>query len=202
MGPSSAANARSAKSRPGLRTLILVCLGSAAFTMVSYAFGTTTGDTGRVAAQIVTGIGFLGAGVILHGRTAVSGITTAATIWATAATGMVAGVGYVPGAVALSLAIRGILTGAYWWEQQYFGELQECRFEIVADDDNGKTRFKIERLLHDFHVPDCFDKVAAPAAGVLRVQVTFRLPPGHRSELLDQLASLPQVREIRPVGAL
>src|SRR6476620_5710516 len=67
---------RERREKPaGLRTLVLVCLGSAAFTMVSYAFGTTTGDTGRVAAQIVTGIGFLGAGVILHGRTAVSGIT-------------------------------------------------------------------------------------------------------------------------------
>src|ERR1700744_3655434 len=50
----------------GLRTMALVCLGSAVFTMASFAFTTTTGDSGRVAAQIVTGIGFLGAGVILH----------------------------------------------------------------------------------------------------------------------------------------
>ena len=49
----------------GLRTLSLVCLGSAVFTMMSFAFTTTTGDSGRVAAQIVTGIGFLGAGAIL-----------------------------------------------------------------------------------------------------------------------------------------
>ena len=58
--------------------LILVCLGSTAFTMASFAFTTTTGDSGRVAAQIVTGIGFLGAGAILHGSGIVRGMTTAA----------------------------------------------------------------------------------------------------------------------------
>ena len=52
----------------GLRTLILVCLGSTFFTMSSFIFNTASGDSGRVAAQIVTGIGFLGAGAILYGR--------------------------------------------------------------------------------------------------------------------------------------
>src|SRR3954453_5466513 len=66
---------REKREKPaGLRTLILVCLGSDSFTMVSYPFGTTTGDTGRIATQVVTGIGFLGAGVIMHGRSAISGM--------------------------------------------------------------------------------------------------------------------------------
>src|SRR5262245_39759170 len=69
----------------GLRTLVLVCLGSAVFTMSSFAFTTTTGDSGRVAAQIVTGIGFLGGGVILREAIGVTGTTTAASIWITAA---------------------------------------------------------------------------------------------------------------------
>src|SRR5262245_66403656 len=86
---------REKKEKPaGLRTLILVSLGSATFTMVSFAFTTTTGDSGRVAAQIVTGIGFLGAGVILHGVGSVTGTTTAATVWMVAATGMTVGAGY------------------------------------------------------------------------------------------------------------
>ncbi len=74
--------------------------------MISFAFGPTTADTGQVAAQIVTGIGFLGAGVILHGANAVSGLTTAATIWATAAMGIVAGVELSVAAVGLSGLIR------------------------------------------------------------------------------------------------
>src|SRR6266700_2823927 len=56
---------RERREKPaGLRTLMLVCLGSALFTIAGYSFTTSTGDSGRVAAQIVTGIGFLGAGVI------------------------------------------------------------------------------------------------------------------------------------------
>ena len=77
----------------GLRTLALVSLGAAIFTMTSYAFVTTTGDSGRVAAQIVTGIGFLGAGVIMHGNRRISGMTTAAIIWVMAAIGMTVGAG-------------------------------------------------------------------------------------------------------------
>jgi len=77
----------------GLRTHILVSLGSALFTVVSlYGFG-GTGDPARVAAQIVTGIGFLGAGAILHMPNMVKGLTTAASIWVTAAIGMAVGVG-------------------------------------------------------------------------------------------------------------
>src|SRR5690349_11630682 len=59
----------------GLRTMALVALGSCTFTMVSYAFSSNTGDAGRVAAQIVTGIGFLGAGVLLRGASGVQGMT-------------------------------------------------------------------------------------------------------------------------------
>ena len=67
----------------GVRTIALVCAGTALFGEVSFLFG---GDSGRVAAQIVTGIGFLGAGVIVHEGLSVRGITTAATIWTSAST--------------------------------------------------------------------------------------------------------------------
>src|SRR5512141_1199130 len=100
----------------GLRTLILVCLGSAVFTMVSYAFVTTTGDSGRVAAQIVTGVGFLGAGAILHSRTTVSGMTTAAAIWMMAAVGITVGVGRPVAGLGLALLVRVILAGVRSWE--------------------------------------------------------------------------------------
>jgi len=83
---------RSADKPIGLRTLSLVCLGSAIFTIIS-AFGFETADQSRVAAQIVTGVGFLGAGTILRSGVTISGLTTAATIWATAAIGMAVGSG-------------------------------------------------------------------------------------------------------------
>ena len=78
----------------GLRTIVLVCVGAAVFTMTSiYGFGAAA-DPSRVAAGIVIGIGFLGAGAIIRReRGAVEGLTTAATIWAVAGIGLAAGAG-------------------------------------------------------------------------------------------------------------
>jgi len=90
----------------GLRTHMLVALGSALFTLVSaYGFSEFVGhdrvsfDPSRIAAQIVTGIGFLGAGVIFRSGFNVRGLTTAASLWLVAAIGMAAGAGYWQGAV-------------------------------------------------------------------------------------------------------
>jgi len=77
----------------GLRTNMLVTLGSALFTIVSIELAGTGGATDRVAAQVVTGVGFLGGGAILRSGRNVQGITTAATIWVNAAVGMAAGAG-------------------------------------------------------------------------------------------------------------
>ncbi len=78
----------------GMRTIILICVGSAMFTIFSVRIAGDK-DPGRVAAQIVSGIGFLGAGVILQRRGQVLGLTTASTIWVAAALGIGMGVGYV-----------------------------------------------------------------------------------------------------------
>src|SRR5687767_10681343 len=79
----------------GLRTNILIAIGSALFTLMSYELaGDVPGaDPGRLAAQIVTGIGFLGAGAIMRTDSGVHGLTTAATVWVYAAVGVAAGGG-------------------------------------------------------------------------------------------------------------
>jgi putative Mg2+ transporter-C (MgtC) family protein len=78
----------------GLRTNILIAIGSALFTLMSIELtDAKTGDTSRVAAQIVTGIGFLGAGAIMRTNSGIQGLTTAATIWVNAAIGVAAGGG-------------------------------------------------------------------------------------------------------------
>jgi putative Mg2+ transporter-C (MgtC) family protein len=78
----------------GLRTNILITIGSALFTLMSIELTDgKTGDTSRVAAQIVTGIGFLGAGAIMRTNGGIHGLTTAATIWVNAAIGIAAGGG-------------------------------------------------------------------------------------------------------------
>jgi len=78
----------------GLRTIILICVGACLFTIFSVKIAGNM-DPGRIAAQVVTGVGFLGAGVILHRQGQVRGLTTASTIWIAAALGVGAGVGYI-----------------------------------------------------------------------------------------------------------
>jgi putative Mg2+ transporter-C (MgtC) family protein len=73
----------------GLRTNILICLGSCIFTIISTSLSGS--DPGRIAAQIVTGIGFLGAGAIIHSGIGIQGLTTAAGIWVVASIGMACG---------------------------------------------------------------------------------------------------------------
>lgn len=108
----------------GLRTHILVCLGACIFTIISiYGFPTfadgdnvvinnATGirDTGRVAAQIVTGIGFIGAGTVLRNGPMIIGLTTAATLWISAAIGMSCGVGMYDVAVIATILSVAVLT--------------------------------------------------------------------------------------------
>lgn len=84
------------KKAAGLRTHILVCMGSALFTLVSIYFASSMPgtDASRIASNIVVGIGFIGAGTIVQSGGAVIGITTAASIWISAAIGMSVGVGF------------------------------------------------------------------------------------------------------------
>lgn len=96
---------REAGGKPaGMRTHMLVCMGSTLFMLISmnapgFFPGASTVDPGRIAAQVVTGVGFLGAGTIIRAGGSVRGLTTAASIWAVSAIGLAVGVGYYMAAV-------------------------------------------------------------------------------------------------------
>ena len=135
----------------GLRTNILICVGAALFTHLSISIaqigfvpdGRPYGDTTRIAAQIVSGIGFLGAGAILHSHGAIVGLTTAATIWVVAAIGAAVGAGaYVEG-VGTSLLILLVLVGLRPVERRLLRRRRkvtatlrvrrEARFDTIED---------------------------------------------------------------------
>ncbi|WP_336714169.1 MgtC/SapB family protein [Arthrobacter sp. USHLN218] len=135
----------------GLRTHTLVGLGSALFTLVSaYGFENVIGsdvvlDPSRIAAQIVTGIGFLGAGVIFVRRNAVSGLTTAASIWMTAAIGMACAAGMPLIAVLatlLHLATVVVLATVGRWVSP--GD-KVRDFSVEVQDEEGVLRRVVER---------------------------------------------------------
>jgi putative Mg2+ transporter-C (MgtC) family protein len=97
----------------GLRTHVLVGVGACLFMLVSVgvAGDRITADPGRVAAQVVTGMGFLGAGTIIRYGSLVRGLTTAASLWATSAIGLAAGLGWYVGAIATTGGVFLTLTG-------------------------------------------------------------------------------------------
>jgi putative Mg2+ transporter-C (MgtC) family protein len=100
----------------GLRTNILICVGATLFTVLSTKLSVDRGDPARIAAQILPGVGFIGAGTILHARGAVTGLTSAATIWVVAAIGMALGAGAYTEAVGTTLLVMLILAGLGYLE--------------------------------------------------------------------------------------
>jgi len=101
----------------GFRTMMLICVGAALFTMFSIRIGGPS-DPARIAAQIVTGVGFIGAGVILHERGEVRGITTAASIWAAAALGIGIGAGYLIFAGIATALLLFVAAALPWFERR------------------------------------------------------------------------------------
>ena len=98
----------------GLRTNVLICLGAAVFTIISREMvSQTDGSVARIAAQIVTGVGFLGAGAIIQDRGGIHGLTTAATIWLVASIGMACGAHfYLLGVITTFIALIVLIVPA------------------------------------------------------------------------------------------
>jgi putative Mg2+ transporter-C (MgtC) family protein len=116
----------------GLRTNMLICMGAALFTVLSVVIaGDVSPNRGQIASNIVQGIGFLGAGLILHTRSRVLGLTSAATVWVVAAIGMACGAGLYAGAaiataiVLIALRFIGLLETRSGWKR--FPMLYEVR---------------------------------------------------------------------------
>jgi putative Mg2+ transporter-C (MgtC) family protein len=101
----------------GLRTNILICVGATLFTVLSLKLSGVRGDPARVAAQILPGVGFIGAGTIMHARGSVSGLTSAATIWVVSAIGMALGAGAFEEALGAALLVVVVLQGLGWLER-------------------------------------------------------------------------------------
>ena len=117
----------------GLRTNILICIGSTLFTVVSFHMlpeGKGGVDASRIPSQIVTGVGFIGAGAILHARGAVTGLTSAATIWVVAAIGMALGAAAYIEAVGTTLLVMLVLWGLR--SVEHFVARQSTRSHVLV----------------------------------------------------------------------
>lgn len=131
----------------GFRTVIMISIGACFFTMMSIRIG-GAGNADRIASNIVTGIGFLGAGVIFRGENRVNGITTAATIWAVAAVGMGIGAGYYFASACASILIIIVLAILPFLEQ-LIDRLNQTKIYSIECVFSAQATHQFECLLNE-----------------------------------------------------
>lgn len=187
------------KEKPvGFRTLGLVSLGSCLFVMVGFAVSPNGySEGGRVVAQTVSGIGFLGAGVILRGQYGVTGLTSAATIWTMAAVGSIIGSGFGGAGLGAAVLMWLLLTLAAYAEGTFRRTRRYAEAIIRFEAHGGKTALRIEELLDDFHIPPD-DQTWTCTLDPAIAEVSFKYHHLHRHhrEALARLADLPAVISI------
>ncbi len=187
----------------GLRTHMLVSVGACLFMIVSaYGFSDRLGehvilDPSRVAAQVVSGIGFLGAGSILLRGEVVRGLTTAASLWTVAAVGLAVGGGLYVEAVAATVIILIILAGIKPLEEHFQKRSQshEIRFKV----DRGQMSLDALNAALGYRARRITRYVSRPAkdAGFDDISIVVtRLAPTDIDEMMQQLEALPYVHDV------
>jgi len=194
---------RELKNKPaGIKTNVLICLGSMLYSTVSmliasaYSESGHLGDPSRIAAQIVSGIGFLGGGTIIQSRGTILGLTTAATIWVVAAIGIAIGIGHADIAVISSICVIVVLVSTSIFEDRILGRSLSFACEVVVDDPQGKVRLAINQALADNElVLDDFDISSRAGLSVLTFQYS-----GHRGDhkkFILNLWNVPGIKEVK-----
>lgn len=195
---------REAQQRPaGFRTHILVCVGSALVMLISaYGFGAVTGegvvnDPARIAAQVVTGVGFLGAGTILRHGSTVIGLTTAASLWIVSGIGLAVGIGFYAGAliatfmVLVSLILLRGLEGT-------FARVKNMRRLWVRGIDRPELLGRISSTFGELCVQITKVDMGEPEYNetfkdnVITIDFLLRLPPRVKSEELLKKVAMQQ----------
>lgn len=195
---------RARRDKPaGLRTLVLICVGSTIFTMVSLLVSAkVNADPARIAAQVAPGIGFLGAGAIIHARGMVRGLTTGASIWAVAAVGITIGSGYVAAGVVFTMVIFLTLTVLHKLEWVVVGHCRHQVVTVIYRPDGGKTQVRLRDALDRFAIPD--DDVADATHGEDQRCLTFKACGSHRDHraIFKEVVDTPGVEHFEVGGAL
>jgi putative Mg2+ transporter-C (MgtC) family protein len=188
---------REMKNKPaGLKTVTLICVGSTVFTLASLLVAAAgRGDPGRIAAQIIPGIGFLGAGAILRERGTIIGLTTGATVWMAAAIGMIIGEGYAAAGMVLTLVVLVMLTGVRFLEHRLRHPCQITTARIIFRPDSGKSFLHVLRILDEASISDRAWKAFMRGDQEVMDITYCHYHREHRAFLL-QLSELPEVVEI------
>lgn len=194
---------RESLNRPaGLRTYTLVCVGSALAMIVSldmyYQYhNTVNADPGRIAAQVVSGIGFLGAGTIMREGASVRGLTTAAGLWVVACVGLAVGAGlYLAGIITAALVLF-VLIYFFRFEQRISGMREYKAFVMLVDDRPGQIG-RIGSVLGDLNVLiKNINLNHLDDEEGLEVEVMLHIPAGVQpSTVIEHLSNIPGMRSV------
>jgi len=187
---------REAKRKPaGLRTNMFICFGAAMFTILSDSLAAHFGgDHTRIASQIIPGIGFIGAGSILHSRGSVTGLTTAATLFVVASIGMAVGGGLYLPAMFATVIIFIALHFLGWAEARWNLKALTRAYELVGDDAESIIT-DVNGLLEEGN--HCMQSVQVGRANHdFRVQFTVESTWQEHQDLLRRLRKLTSVKRV------
>ena len=183
----------------GLRTNMLICIGAALFTIISYELaGDVTGDHTRIAAQIIPGIGFIGAGVVIRERGAVTGITSASTIFVIASVGMAVGAGLPVTAIFTTMLLLVSLSFLGFVEQRVGLHTRMMTFTLTAPAGDPSMLNRVHEIVQQAAIPAQrwkTHKVDGKAIVEFDAEVTL---PQER-DLMNRLAALNVHCEANPV---
>ncbi len=192
---------REARFRPaGLRTHILVCVGSAVYTLASMSFPGSS-DPSRIAAQVATGMGFLGAGTIIRHGNMVRGLTTAASLWAVAGIGICAAIGghsYWVAGIATGVVLL-TLTFLHTVEVRIIARRRDARISFLLSDPRARLA-EIQKTLENEGVAVESVRISAsPQPGLEELEIDIRLPDdgefGRVSAIVGRLEGFLSIRQ-------
>jgi putative Mg2+ transporter-C (MgtC) family protein len=192
---------RERKGKPaGFRTNILICLGSCLYMMVSEFIlqrtGLNNGDLTRIASQVVTGIGFLGAGTIIQSRGTIMGLTSAATIWVVAAIGLFIGAGFTWIGLLGTLLVLLTLVVLGKIEPKLLGKCHFVECNILFNDQGGRTRTELAVILaeNDINISDLdFTKIDESTS---KLKLTFCDKHPSHNRYITELWRVPGIVEV------
>ena len=188
----------------GLRTYTLVCVGSALAMVVSLDmyfqyYQTVNADPGRIAAQVISGIGFLGAGTIMREGATVRGLTTAAGLWVVACIGLAVGAGlYIP-AIATTILILFILIYFIRFEERFTGLREFKRLVMLVEDRPGQVGI-IGSILGDLGVLIKNIQLTRVEGEDLEIELLIQLPSN--LTINDVVNELSEVKGLRNIDRL
>jgi len=184
----------------GLRTMMLISIGAALFTIMSYEMaGDVGGDHTRIAAQIIPGIGFIGAGVVLRERGAVTGITSAATIFMIASVGMTVGAGFPVTAVFTTLLILVSLVFLGLVEDRIGLHTRMLTFTMTTPPGDPSILEHVHQMVQEAGIQAVRWKTHKSQTGPAIIEFDAEVGTPKERELLNRLTALNVHCEARPV---